>query len=52
MTSPKPQRSAISLTKVMEDIKWSSIALYDTEVVKALTRLVNRGNFKFQTHYI
>ena len=52
MTSPKPQRSAISLTKVMEDIKWSSIALYDTEVVKALTRLVKRGNFKFQTHYI
>jgi HD-GYP domain-containing protein (c-di-GMP phosphodiesterase class II) len=52
MTSPKPHRSAISLPKAMEDLKWSSIALYDTEVVKALTRLVKRGNFKFQTHYI
>jgi len=52
MTSPKPHRSAISLPKAMEDLKWSSIALYDTEVVKALTRLVKRGNFKFRTHYI
>ena len=52
MTSPKPQRQAISLAKVMEDIKWSSIAFYDTEVVKALTSLVNRGNFKFRTHYV
>jgi HD domain len=52
MSSPKPHRPAISLTKVMEDIKWSNIALYDTEIVKALTSLVNRGNFKFRTHYI
>lgn len=52
MSSPKLNRTAISLAKVMEDIKWSSIAFYDTEVVKALTSLVNRGNFKFQTHYI
>ena len=52
MSSPKLNRQAISLTRVMEDIKWSSIALYDTEVVKALTSLVNRGNFKFRTHYI
>ena len=52
MSSPKLNRPAISLAKVMEDIKWSSIAFYDTEVVKALTSLVNRGNFKFRTHYI
>jgi HD-GYP domain-containing protein (c-di-GMP phosphodiesterase class II) len=52
MSSPKLNRPAISLAKVMEDIKWSSIAFYDTEVVKALTSLVNRGNFKFRTHYV
>ena len=52
MSSPKPNRPETSLIKILEDIKWSSIALYDTEVVKALTRLVNRGNFKFRTHYI
>jgi HD-GYP domain-containing protein (c-di-GMP phosphodiesterase class II) len=52
MTSPKSNQPAISLSKVMEDIKWSGITLYDTEVVNALIRLVKQGNFKFRTNYV
>jgi hypothetical protein len=51
MSSPRPNDPAMSLEKVLEEIKQSSSNLYDAEVVKALVRLVNQGNFKFRTIY-
>ncbi len=51
MSSPRPNRPAMSLAKALEEIKQNSRTLYDSEVVQALVRLVKRGNFGFKTSY-
>ncbi|MDO8491373.1 MAG: HD domain-containing phosphohydrolase, partial [Dehalococcoidia bacterium] len=51
MSSPRPLRPAIGLAKALEEIKRNSSTLYDSEVVKAFARLVDQGQFRFQTRY-
>jgi hypothetical protein len=52
ISSPRPYQPAIRLDKALEEFKRNNSTLYDSEVVKALIRLVKRGNFKFRTHYV
>jgi HD domain len=52
ISSPRPYHPAMRLDQALEELKRNNSALYDSEVVKALIRLVKRGNFKFRTHYI
>ena len=52
ISSPGPYYPAMGLDKALEEIKRNGSTLYDSEVVKALVRLVQRGNFKFRTNYI
>jgi HD-GYP domain-containing protein (c-di-GMP phosphodiesterase class II) len=51
MSSPRPNRPEMGLTKALEELKRTSSILYDSEVFKALVRLVELGKFKFQTLY-
>ena len=52
ISSPRPYQPAMRLDKALEEFKRNNSTLYDSEVVKALIRLVKRGNFRFRTHYI
>ena len=52
ISSPRPYHPAMGLDKALEEFKRNNSTLYDSEVVKALIRLVKRGNFRFRTHYI
>jgi HD-GYP domain-containing protein (c-di-GMP phosphodiesterase class II) len=52
ISSTGPYYPAMGLDKALEEIKRNGSTLYDSEVVKALVRLVQRGNFKFRTNYI
>lgn len=51
MSSPRPSRPAMGMDKALEEIKRSSSTLYDSEVVEAFGRLIDRGKFRFQTRY-
>ncbi len=51
MSSPRPYRPAMGLAMALKEIKRNSGPLYDSEVAKALVRLVDRGKFRFQTSY-
>jgi hypothetical protein len=52
ISSPRPYHQAMGLDKALDEFKRNNSTLYDSEVVKALIRLVKRGNFRFRTHYI
>lgn len=51
MSAPRPHHPAIGMDKALEEIRKYSSTLFDSEVVKALERLLDRGNFRFRTQY-